>query len=64
MVIYMVAALADMKSAVAAMVIAAENFIKSNPDFPGSIAFLLTSDEEGPAINGTRKVMEYLAETR
>jgi len=50
----------DMKSAVAAMVIAVEQFVKSNPDFPGSIAFLLTSDEEGPAINGTRKVMEYL----
>ena len=51
---------ADMKSAVAAMVIAAEKFIKSSPDFSGSIAFLLTSDEEGSAVNGTRKVIEAL----
>ena len=50
----------DMKGAVAAMLIAAEQFIKANPDFPGSIAFLITSDEEGPAVNGTQKVMQTL----
>jgi succinyl-diaminopimelate desuccinylase len=51
---------ADMKGALAAMVIAAERFIQQYPNFPGSIAFLLTSDEEGPSINGTKKVIEVL----
>lgn len=51
---------ADMKSGLAAMIIAAERFITENPSFPGSIGFLITSDEEGPSINGTRKVMETL----
>lgn len=51
---------ADMKSSLAAMVVACENFIRQFPKHQGSIAFLITSDEEGPAINGTRKVMEYL----
>jgi len=50
----------DMKSAIAAMLIAAEKFVKENPQFPGSIAFLITSDEEGAAINGTQKVLEVL----
>lgn len=50
----------DMKSAIAAMIIAVEKFIKEHPHFPGSIAFLITSDEEGPAINGTKKVVEVL----
>lgn len=50
----------DMKCAIAAMVIAAEKFIQHHPNFPGSIGFLLTSDEEGPSINGTKKVMEAL----
>lgn len=50
----------DMKSALAAMVVAAERFIQNNPSFHGSIAFLLTSDEEGPSINGTKKVIEAL----
>lgn len=50
----------DMKSAIAAMIIAAEEFIKTHPDFNGSIGFLLTSDEEGPALNGTVKVIETL----
>jgi len=50
----------DMKGALAAMMTAAEQFLKLHPDFPGSIGFLLTSDEEGPAINGTVKVMETL----
>lgn len=51
----------DMKAAIAAMVIAAENFVRAHPKFAGSIAFLLTSDEEGPALDGTQKVMEDLA---
>lgn len=50
----------DMKGAIAAMVVAAEQFVAENPDFPGSIAFLITSDEEGPALNGTQKVMQAL----
>lgn len=51
---------ADMKSGLAAMIIAAENFIIRNPEFEGSIGFLITSDEEGPSINGTKKVIEVL----
>lgn len=51
---------ADMKGSIAAMLIAVENFVKSYPDHPGSLAFLLTSDEEGPAVNGTIKVVEHL----
>ncbi|MBV9576558.1 MAG: succinyl-diaminopimelate desuccinylase [Gammaproteobacteria bacterium] len=50
----------DMKSAIAAMILAVENFIKEQPDFPGTIAFLITSDEEADAINGTQKVIEVL----
>ncbi len=51
---------ADMKSGLAAMVIAAENFVRDHPTYPGSIAFLITSDEEGPSINGTQKVVAEL----
>ena len=51
---------ADMKASLAAMVIAAENFAKANPQPKGRVAFLITSDEEGPAINGTVKVLEWL----
>lgn len=51
---------ADMKSGLAAMIVAAENFVKQNPNHKGSIGFIVTSDEEGPAINGTVKVVEYL----
>ncbi len=51
---------ADMKSGLAAMVIAVERFVAANPDFPGSLALLLTSDEEGRARDGTRRVMETL----
>lgn len=50
----------DMKSGLAAMIIAAENFIQHHPTYPGSIAFLLTSDEEGPSINGTKRVIQEL----
>lgn len=51
---------ADMKSSLAAMVIAVERFVAANPDHPGSIAFLLTSDEEGDANDGTIAVVEAL----
>ena len=51
---------ADMKTGIAAMVVACEEFIQENPNHKGSIAFLLTSDEEGPAVNGTVKVVEHL----
>ncbi|MFW2098370.1 succinyl-diaminopimelate desuccinylase [Acinetobacter sp. ULE_I057] len=51
---------ADMKTALAAMVVASERFVKNHPNHKGSIAFLITSDEEGPSINGTVKVVETL----
>lgn len=51
---------ADMKSGLAAMVIAIEEFIGSYPDYEGSIALLITSDEEGRARDGTLKVIEAL----
>ncbi len=51
---------ADMKGSIAAFVTACERFIADNPSHRGSIAFLITSDEEGPAINGTVKVVETL----
>jgi succinyl-diaminopimelate desuccinylase len=52
----------DMKGGLAAMVVAVERFLKNNPEPKGSIAFLITSDEEGASINGTRKVIEVLKE--
>jgi succinyl-diaminopimelate desuccinylase len=55
---------ADMKSGLAAMVVAAERFIPRVQDHAGSLAFLLTSDEEGPSVDGTRKVMEMLEARR
>jgi succinyl-diaminopimelate desuccinylase len=51
---------ADMKSGLAAMVLAAEEFVRATPDHRGSIAFLVTSDEEGPSVDGTRRVVETL----
>jgi len=51
---------ADMKGSLAAMVVATERFVQQHPDHRGSIAFLITSDEEGPFINGTPKVVETL----
>ncbi len=51
---------ADMKGSLAAMVVAVEQFVKENPDHNGRIAFLITSDEEGIAANGTVKVVEWL----
>ena len=50
----------DMKSSLAAIVVAIEGFIRDNPQHPGSIALLLTSDEEGDAIDGTVKVVGML----
>lgn len=51
---------ADMKGSLAAMIVACEQFIAANPDHPGRIGFLITSDEEGPATDGTVRVMQYL----
>lgn len=51
---------ADMKGSLAAMITACERFIGTNPKHRGSLAFMITSDEEGPAVNGTVKVMEHL----
>ena len=48
---------ADMKSSLAAMVTATERFVARHPDHKGSLAFLFTSDEEGPSVDGTRKVV-------
>jgi succinyl-diaminopimelate desuccinylase len=53
----------DMKTAVAAFAVAAQRFLAERGDsFTGSISFLITGDEEGPAINGTKKVLEWLTE--
>lgn len=51
---------ADMKTSLAAMVVAAEEFIAGHPSHRGTLAFLLTSDEEGPSRDGTVKVCEWL----
>jgi len=51
---------ADMKTSDAAFVTATERFLAAHPDHAGSIAFLLTSDEEGPAVDGTVRVVEAL----
>lgn len=51
---------ADMKTGIAAFTVAAENFVAKHPDHQGSIALLITSDEEGPSVNGTVKVIETL----
>jgi succinyl-diaminopimelate desuccinylase len=53
---------ADMKSGLAAMVTAAEEFVAAHPSHTGSIAFLITSDEEGPSVDGTKRVVEVLRE--
>jgi succinyl-diaminopimelate desuccinylase len=52
---------ADMKGSLAAMLVACEEFVAEHPDHPGRIGFLITSDEEGPAIDGTVRVLEHLA---
>lgn len=51
---------ADMKSGLAAMVTACEQFVRETPRHSGSVAFLITSDEEGPSVDGTKKVVEAL----
>ncbi len=51
---------ADMKSGLAAMVTAVEAFVAATPGHRGSIAFLITSDEEGPSVDGTKRVVEAL----
>lgn len=51
---------ADMKGSLAAMVVATERFVTDYPDHKGSIGYLITSDEEGPFINGTVRVVEEL----
>jgi succinyl-diaminopimelate desuccinylase len=53
---------ADMKSGLAAMVTAVEDFVRAHPGHAGTIAFLITSDEEGPSVDGTRRVVEVLKE--
>ena len=51
---------ADMKTSIAAFVVAVEGFVQANPDHGGTIAMLVTSDEEGPAIDGTVRIVELL----
>ncbi|MFV1996386.1 MAG: succinyl-diaminopimelate desuccinylase [Acidiferrobacterales bacterium] len=51
---------ADMKSSLAAFITSIESFVTAHPDHTGSIGLLITSDEEGPSINGTVKVVEWL----
>ncbi len=52
---------ADMKGSLAAMLVATERFVADYPDHKGKVAFLITSDEEGPAHHGTKAVVERLA---
>ena len=51
---------ADMKTSLAAMVVAAEDFVQRHPGHSGAVAFLLTSDEEGPSVDGTVRLCEML----
>lgn len=51
---------ADMKGSVAAMTVAAERFVRAHPEHAGSVALLITSDEEGPAVDGTKRVIDAL----
>src|SRR5688572_5233092 len=51
---------ADMKTGLAAMVTATEEFVRQHPKHRGSIAYLITSDEEGPSVDGTKRVVEAL----
>ena len=53
---------ADMKGSLAAMLVACEEFVAEHPDHGGRIGFLITSDEEGPAVDGTVRVLDYLRE--
>ena len=51
---------ADMKSSLAAMIVATESFVGKHPNHKGRIGFLITADEEGPAVHGTRHVVDTL----
>lgn len=53
---------ADMKGSVASMVVAAERFVRAHPEHGGTVALLITSDEEGPAVDGTRRVVQTLTD--
>ena len=53
---------ADMKTSIAAFVTAAERFVREHPEHPGTVALLITSDEEGPSVDGTVRVVEALKE--
>ncbi|HMM85918.1 succinyl-diaminopimelate desuccinylase [Azohydromonas sp.] len=53
---------ADMKSSIAAMVVAVEDFVAAHPDHAGTISLLITSDEEGPSVDGTVRLVEWLRE--
>ena len=55
---------ADMKSALAAMVIACQRFIEEHPNHPGSIGLMITSDEEGEATDGTVKIVDYFKQNQ
>lgn len=55
---------ADMKSGLAAMITATEAFVQAHPDHKGTITYLITSDEEGPSVDGTRRVVEHLKARR
>jgi succinyl-diaminopimelate desuccinylase len=55
---------ADMKTSIAGFVVASEEFVAAHPSHRGSIAFLITSDEEGPSVDGTKRVAEMLAGRR
>jgi len=55
---------ADMKSGLAAMVTAVEDFVTRHPTYAGTLAFLITSDEEGPSVDGTKRVVQALVERR
>ena len=51
---------ADMKGSIASFISATSRFVKEHPDFPGSIGFIITGDEEGCAINGTKKILTWM----
>lgn len=55
---------ADMKGSLASMVVAVEEFVNANPDHKGQISFLITSDEEGPFVDGTTRVVDALIERK
>jgi len=52
----------DMKGGIAAFVAGLSDFLAANPDHPGSVSLLITGDEEGPSVDGTRRVLEWMAE--